>query len=93
VTTGLEAVGRGRPATTVEGLRASLTRARSVNVGLRLELKVERQEHRAFAERVLAGAQDIHRAIPAGQTRRIELKALELAYQADRRIRQTGGIL
>jgi len=82
---------RGRPS--IANLQDSLTRARSVNVGLRLELRIERQEHRTFAERVLAGAQEIHRAIPAGLTRRIEVKALELAYLADRRIRQTGGIL
>lgn len=82
---------RGRPS--VSRLQESLGRARQVNTGLRLTIRVERAEHRDFAVRVLAGAQAIHRAIPAGDVRRIELKSLELAYLADRRIRQLGSVV
>lgn len=69
--------GRGRQAQEVEELRDA-----------REELHAERAESIALAAIVRAVANEIHCAIAAGDMRRIEQRAAELVYRADRHLRQ-----
>lgn len=79
---------RGRPATTVAGLQRSLERAREVNVGLRLELQVERAEARFFAELVRDAAAELRRAAVLERVDVVDQQANRLGYAAARRLQQ-----
>ena len=88
----LEAV-EGRPATTIAGLQASLGRARTRNVELALELRIQRHESRAFAERVLHTARELRRAVVLDRLDIVEHQANALGYHAARRIQQLGSVV
>lgn len=88
MTTAVEGAVRGRPITTVDGLSRALAVARDRNVDLVVELRANRVEDRAFAERVRTAADFLADPRPAFAVINV---AGELGSLAERRLRQLEG--
>lgn len=80
---------RGRPSAAT--LAASLDASRRVNANLRLELRAQHAEGRAFAEEVRAHANRIHLAVVSDRPDLALHEAGTIAMLADRHARQRGG--
>jgi hypothetical protein len=81
----------GRPS--IAGLQESLLLAREVNVNLALELRAERVEHKAFAQRVRQRIDRVKNLIAIGSDMAAINEAGKIGYDSDRRLEQLGSVV